>query len=167
MFLVHWRIPKVAINRVTCPLRYNPPQEFCTYEVNEKPGGGEEAGITYPINENVSEKLNGKKGHYDTYGNFCSQRCCLAFFIEKKGYDSKFKISYFLMKARYSGPAAPHWTKLKDFEGNMSQKAFKDNSTGRGKQQKCFKSEPSMNWLTRQLKIFYDILRVWHTMPPL
>ena len=101
-------IPEAAINGVTCPLRYNPPEEFCTYEVNEKPGGGEEASITYCINENVSEKLSGKKSHYDTYGHFCSQRCCLAFVIEKKGYDSTFEISHLLMKTRYSGPAAPH-----------------------------------------------------------
>ena len=76
-------IPQVIINRVTCPLRYNPPQEFFTYEVIEKPGGCDEARITYSINENVYEKLSGKKGHYDTYGHFFSQRCCLAFAIEK------------------------------------------------------------------------------------
>ena len=75
------KIPGAEINRVTCPLRYNPPQEFCIYEVNEKPEGGEEASIRYSINVNVSEKLSGKKGHYNTYG----QRCCLAFVIEKKG----------------------------------------------------------------------------------
>ena len=83
-------IPEAVINRVTCPLRCNPPQEFAAYEVNEKPEGGEEASITCSINENVSEKLSGKKGHYDTYGHFCSQRSCLAFVIEKKG--SRFQI---------------------------------------------------------------------------
>ena len=54
-------ILEAAINRVTCPLRYKPPQEFCKYEVNEEPGGGEEASMTYSINENVPEKLSGKK----------------------------------------------------------------------------------------------------------
>ena len=87
-------IPEAAINRVTCPLRYNPPEEFCTYEVNEKPGGGEEASITYCINENVSLRY---------IWSFL-----LSEVIEKKGYDSTFEISHLLMKTRYSGPAAPH-----------------------------------------------------------
>ena len=82
-------IPEMAGNRVTCPPRYNPQQEFPAYEVNEKPEGAE-ANITYSINENVPEKLSGKKGHYDTYGKFCSQRCCLTFVIEKKGLNLKF-----------------------------------------------------------------------------
>ena len=126
-------IPEAAINRVTCPLRYNPPQEFCTYEVNEKPGEREEVSIAYSINENVSQKLRGKKGHYNTYDHFCSQRCCLVFAIEKKGYDSKFEISYLLIKARYSGLAASHWTNLKDFGGNMFREDFKNNSVVCGK----------------------------------
>ena len=57
-------IPEAAGNRVTCPLRYNPPQEFRTYEVNEKPGGAE-ANITYSVNENVPEKLSGTKANYN------------------------------------------------------------------------------------------------------
>ena len=46
------------------------------------------------------------------------------------------------MKARCSGPAAPHWTNLKGFRGNMSRKDFKNNSAG-GNQR--FKTESSMN----------------------
>ena len=68
----------------------------------------------------------------------------MAFVIEKNGYDSNFEISYLLMKARYAGPAAPHQTNLKDFWENMSKKDFKNNGAGCGKQQKFFKSEPSM-----------------------
>ena len=57
-------IPQATRNRVTCPLRYNPPQEFHKNEVNGKPGGAEE-NITYSINENVPEKLSKTKANYD------------------------------------------------------------------------------------------------------
>ena len=57
-------IPEVAGNRVTCPLRYNPPQEFRTNDVNEKSGGAEE-NITYSINEDLPQKLSGTKANYD------------------------------------------------------------------------------------------------------
>ena len=77
-------VPEAAKNRVTCPLRYNPPQEFCTYEVNEEPGGGEEASITYSINENVSEKLSGKKVCLHTW-SFLLPEVLFGFCHRKKG----------------------------------------------------------------------------------
>ena len=66
------------------PLRYKLLQEFRTYEISEKPEkfSGTEAGIMHSINENMSEKLSARKGHYDTYDHFCGQQCCLAFVIE-------------------------------------------------------------------------------------
>lgn len=122
---------------VRCPLRYNPPQQFRVYtasgtDFSDKNVKNVMATSIYSINENVckadavqhkTQSLQ-KCAHYDTYGWFCSNACCCAFILDKRGHDGRFELSFLLLREYYDGPAALHWDKLDEFGGPLSREEW-------------------------------------------